>query len=454
MFKSLNIGLKLILSVAITVIIGVIAFISLTSVQVSSNMKEQMDKVLMQASKRYANYIEAKLNETIALVKSASRTINEDIRKNGFDFNDVENVIKNTFDSSSETTFAFFLLEDSAILGDTNVKKQYRSEKGTFGMEFVDTAVEKSGGIETLQFSEKIKSFPVVQRIRNEAKTADYDKVYVGVPAKLDMGRGEFIGVNIAMPVFDTNGKYIGCVGFVFDLQSFSTTLMDPILDLYDGNIRVLLSEDSTVAVHSTNLSLLLKNLAEISSSPQTKEIVNAVKENKDFLFENYTSSSGEESFVAIASFTTLDNSSKWSILTTAPKASVLAPLYKMQFIFVAIGIIFLIAVIAVVYYCVRVIIGARLPILVKSLETLFRFLNHEKVEPHIIKINADDELGAIGKMLNENILATKQGLDQDKQAVKESVETVGIVENGNLTARITANPRNPQLIELKNVLN
>ncbi|SMC23577.1 methyl-accepting chemotaxis protein, partial [Campylobacter helveticus] len=96
MFKSLNIGLKLILSVAITVIIGVIAFISLTSVQVSSNMKEQMDKVLMQASKRYANYIEAKLNETIALVKSASRTINEDIRKNGFDFNDVENVIKNT----------------------------------------------------------------------------------------------------------------------------------------------------------------------------------------------------------------------------------------------------------------------------------------------------------------------------------------------------------------------
>ncbi|TNH31888.1 methyl-accepting chemotaxis protein, partial [Campylobacter helveticus] len=59
-----------------------------------------------------------------------------------------------------------------------------------------------------------------------------------------------------------------------------------------------------------------------------------------------------------------------------------------------------------------------------------------------------------MAKAINENILATKQGLDQDKQAVKESVETVGIVENGNLTARITANPRNPQLIELKNVLN
>ncbi|EGW0517978.1 methyl-accepting chemotaxis protein, partial [Campylobacter jejuni] len=48
----------------------------------------------------------------------------------------------------------------------------------------------------------------------------------------------------------------------------------------------------------------------------------------------------------------------------------------------------------------------------------------------------------------------TKRGLEQDNQAVKESVETVSVVEGGNLTARITANPRNPQLIELKNVLN
>ncbi|MCX2683913.1 methyl-accepting chemotaxis protein, partial [Campylobacter sp. MIT 21-1684] len=55
---------------------------------------------------------------------------------------------------------------------------------------------------------------------------------------------------------------------------------------------------------------------------------------------------------------------------------------------------------------------------------------------------------------INENILATKKGLEQDQQAVKESVQTVQIVENGNLTERITATPRNPQLVELKNVLN
>lgn len=135
-------------------------------------------------------------------------------------------------------------------------------------------------------------------------------------------------------------------------------------------------------------------------------------------------------------------------------KNEVLEPLNQLQFLIFSVALIFLICVVAIVWYCVKVLIGARLPILVNSIETFFRFLNHEKVELQDMKIHSNDELGKISKMLNENILATKQGLEQDNQAVKESVSTVETVEKGNLTARITANPRNPQLIELKNVLN
>ncbi|EOB3747415.1 methyl-accepting chemotaxis protein, partial [Campylobacter jejuni] len=105
-------------------------------------------------------------------------------------------------------------------------------------------------------------------------------------------------------------------------------------------------------------------------------------------------------------------------------------------------------------YFFIRKIIGSRIPLILKSLENFFRFLNHEKIEVQTIEIKANDELGKMGKIINENILATKRGLEQDNQAVKESVQTVSVVEGGNLTARITANPRNPQLIELKNVLN
>ncbi|MFQ6342549.1 cache domain-containing protein, partial [Campylobacter sp. VTCC 70190] len=88
------------------------------------------------------------------------------------------------------------------------------------------------------------------------------------------------------------------------------------------------------------------------------------------------------------------------------------------------------------------------------NINSFFDFINHKTKNIATIDVKTNDEFGQISNAINENILATKKGLEQDNQAVKESVETVSVVESGNLTARITANPRNPQLIELKNVLN
>ncbi|WP_180753023.1 cache domain-containing protein, partial [Campylobacter vulpis] len=85
-----------------------------------------------------------------------------------------------------------------------------------------------------------------------------------------------------------------------------------------------------------------------------------------------------------------------------------------------------------------------------RDLFHFFDFINYKTNEIKLSKIAGNDELAQMAAAINQNIQATKEGLDQDKQAVKESVTTVGIVENGDLTARITANPRNPQLIELK----
>ncbi|MFB1640437.1 methyl-accepting chemotaxis protein, partial [Campylobacter sp. MRC_CM3] len=71
-------------------------------------------------------------------------------------------------------------------------------------------------------------------------------------------------------------------------------------------------------------------------------------------------------------------------------------------------------------------------------LQNFFHFLNHETKDIETIKIDSHDEFGQMSKAINENILITKQGLEQDNQAVKESVSTVQVVEKGDLTARIT----------------
>ncbi|EAK0514663.1 methyl-accepting chemotaxis protein, partial [Campylobacter jejuni] len=454
MFKSLNIGSKLILLVVITVVVGIIFLISIVSLQVASNMEDQAKQTIAQASKRYANFMEGILHENIALNQATARFINESIKDSKvFDVGDVQTAIENIFDSSSSATYAFLVLENDSILDNSNVIRQYRSESGSFGMLFFDANTDKAGFIELIQFTDRIKSFPIAQRIRNEAKPNDNDTIFIGNPTKFDFGRGEFIGISMGMPIFNVSGKYIGYVGYIFDLAGFSDSLLHDSLDLYEGDTRSLLDNKAVIAVHQ-NPSVLLKDLQEINNRPQTRLVVDLIKANSDGLIDNYIATNGTESFASVASFKTFGNSSQWSIVVTAPKNAVLAPLYKLQFIFIVAGIVFLMAVITVVYYCVRVIIGRRLPIIVKALESLFRFLNHEKVDLSPIKIHANDELGVIGKMLNENILATKKGLEQDNQAVKESVQTVSVVESGNLTARITANPRNPQLIELKNVLN
>ncbi|EAI1744066.1 methyl-accepting chemotaxis protein [Campylobacter jejuni] len=128
-------------------------------------------------------------------------------------------------------------------------------------------------------------------------------------------------------------------------------------------------------------------------------------------------------------------------------------PIYKAAFIQAIVVIIVVVFSVILLYFIVSKYLSP-LAAIQTGLTSFFDFINYKTKNVSTIEVKSNDELGQMGKIINENILATKRGLEQDNQAVKESVETVHVVEGGNLTARITANPRNPQLIELKNVLN
>nr|WP_317647250.1 methyl-accepting chemotaxis protein [Campylobacter coli] len=335
-----------------------------------------------------------------------------------------------------------------------NVDKKYISPDGkTFSMIFFDQIVEKSGGITTISTPNNFSQLNLIQNIEQNAKYGDKDSVFVGSPRKLNYDNNEFLGINFGMPIFNNKGKFIGVIGYTIDLLEISETMLDPKFDFFEGDLRFLMNDQGIIAIHK-NKNAILKTLFDINKDQSAQLIVEAVKNHKYEILDNYIASTGDLSYASISSFSTLGNSSHWSIIVTAPKKSVLAPLYELQYIIISVAIIALIAILAVVYFFIRKIIGSRIPLILKSLENFFRFLNHEKIEVQTIEIKTNDELGKMGKAINENILATKQGLEQDAKAVKESVETVGVVESGNLTARITANPRNPQLIELKNVLN
>ncbi|OEW83365.1 chemotaxis protein, partial [Campylobacter coli] len=456
MFRLSSVSSKLLLSVAISVIVAIALMIAIVSFQVASYSEKEAKDTIFLSSKRYVNYIQGILNEEVTLTKGVATSLNEMFQNNDhIDINLIESLIKNAFDSSHYAAYTFLYLKDTTVLSDMqNVDKKYISPDGkTFSMIFFDQIAEKSGGITTISTPNNFSQLNLIQNIEQNAKYGDKDSIFVGSPRKLNYDNNEFLGINFGMPIFNNKGKFIGVIGYTIDLLEISETILDPKFDFFEGDLRILMNDQGIIAIHK-NKNAILKTLFDINKDQSAQLIVEAVKNHKDEILDNYIASTGDPSYASISSFSTLGNSSHWSVIVTAPKKSVLAPLYKLQYTIISVAIIALIAILSVVYFFIRKIIGSRIPLILKSLEKFFRFLNHEKIEIQTIEIKANDELGKMGKIINENILATKQGLEQDAKAVKESVETVGVVESGNLTARITANPRNPQLIELKNVLN
>ncbi|MBC2829618.1 methyl-accepting chemotaxis protein [Campylobacter jejuni] len=456
MFRLSSVSSKLLLSVAISVILAIALMIAIVSFQVASYSEKEAKDTILLSSKRYVNYIQGMLNEEVTLTKGVATSLNEMFQNNDhIDIDLIESLIKNTFDSSHYAAYTFLYLKDTTVLSDMqNVDKKYISPDGkTFSMIFFDQIAEKSGGITTISTPNNFSQLNLIQNIEQNAKYGDKDSVFVDSPRKLNYDNNEFLGINFGMPIFNNKGKFIGVIGYTIDLLEISETILDPKFDFFEGDLRFLMNDQGIIAIHK-NKNAILKTLFDINKDQSAQLIVEAVKNHKDEILDNYIASTGDLSYASISSFSTLGNSSHWSVIVTAPKKSVLAPLYKLQYIIISVAIIALIAILAVVYFFIRKIIGSRIPLILKSLENFFRFLNHEKIEVQTIEIKANDELGKMGKIINENILATKRGLEQDNQAVKESVQTVSVVEGGNLTARITANPRNPQLIELKNVLN
>ncbi|HEG3995343.1 TPA: methyl-accepting chemotaxis protein [Campylobacter coli] len=456
MFRLSSVSSKLLLSVAISIIVAIALIIAIVSFQVASYSEKEAKNAISLSSKRYVNYIQGILNEEVTLTKAVATSLNGMFQNNDHvDINLIESLIKNAFDSSHYAVYTFLYLKDTTVLSDMqNVDKKYISPDGkTFSMIFFDQITEKSGGITTISTPNNFSQLNLIQNIEQNVKYGDKDSVFVDSPRKLNYDNNEFLGINFGMPIFNNKGKFIGVIGYTIDLLEISEIILDPKFDFFEGDIRILMNDQGIIAVHK-NKNGILKTLFDINKDQSAQLIVEAVKNHKDEILDNYIASTGDPSYASISSFSTLGNSSHWSVIVTTPKKSVLAPLHKLQYTIISVAIIALIAILTVVYFFIRKIIGSRIPLILKSLENFFRFLNHEKIEIQTIEIKANDELGKMGKIINENILATKQGLEQDAKAVKESVETVGVVESGNLTARITANPRNPQLIELKNVLN
>ena len=88
------------------------------------------------------------------------------------------------------------------------------------------------------------------------------------------------------------------------------------------------------------------------------------------------------------------------------------------------------------------------------GLLNFFTYLNREKTTVEPINLNSEDEFGVMAKVVNENILKTKAGIEEDRKLIDETIAVLGEFEQGHLCARLNIEVSNPALMQLKNVLN
>ncbi|ENA8742715.1 methyl-accepting chemotaxis protein [Campylobacter coli] len=249
-------------------------------------------------------------------------------------------------------------------------------------------------------------------------------------PAYIDVVSNEY-AITYSKALYK-DGKFIGVLGFDILL----TSLQDQIAKT-PGNTFVFDHKDRVFAA---------ANKALLDPSVDHSPVLNAYKAHGDNNFFSYKLNNEERLGTCTKVFA-------YTACITESTDVINKPIFKAAYIQVIALIIMISISIILLYFIVSKYLSP-LAAIQTGLTSFFDFINHKTKNVSTIEIKSNDEFGQISKTINENILATKQGLEQDAKAVKESVETVGVVESGNLTARITANPRNPQLIELKNVLN
>jgi len=89
-----------------------------------------------------------------------------------------------------------------------------------------------------------------------------------------------------------------------------------------------------------------------------------------------------------------------------------------------------------------------------KGLLDFFKYVNNEVDEAKLINVGCTDELGVMAKVVNDNILKIKGGIEEDKVLIDSAITEANRAKLGFMDARILGDTSNPALHQLRDVIN
>ncbi len=144
----------------------------------------------------------------------------------------------------------------------------------------------------------------------------------------------------------------------------------------------------------------------------------------------------------------------KWSIVAEIDEEEATASISVLKYSIILISLVILVLVIFVNIYFMNKSLIKPLKTFEAGLLGFFRYLNREEKEVSRISINTADEIGAMAKVVNENIDITKNDIEDDRRFIDNTVEVLKDLEQGDFSKRIKVDVNNPSLKNLRDVFN
>ncbi len=449
-FNHFKIGTKIIFVVSIIVAICVAAIIFIVSYFASNTLSHESDKLLTNTAARYKNLIAGSINEIFASTISAEAGIGALLDKGvALDEEQLTTIIEKVVDSNRYSAGGFVIMTKEYT--QSFIKSSSVLPTGEFAILTLDEDTGPGGTYTQTLPSELIKEMPdILASLHN-------DQVSMSLSYEITFNDKKYYIKAAIVPII-RKGKIIGAMANLFNLEMLDEHLANHALSVFEHDQRFVIDDNGRLVLNSATdqrAETRLKDLREINTHPTTKVIVDAAKKRENGIY-TYTNLHGRISKTAITSFEIWPGTGQyWTVLSLAPFSSIEKPINTLQIVMVVVGVLAIIVISLIVFIYIRSTIARRIQHISHTLFEFFKYLNHERKDaPQPLKIVAQDELGEMGNAINDNIQKTKAGLEQDSKAVEQSVLTAKTIESGDFRARITETPHNPQLNELKNVLN
>jgi methyl-accepting chemotaxis protein len=294
-----------------------------------------------------------------------------------------------------------------------------------------------------------IWQYPVMKDKIWITKPFETKKEFITEPYKFQVNGKDVLNTTISIPLY-YKGKFVGVVGIDISLDEIVQRISK--LKVLDSGYASILTTQGSIIAHPIE-KFHGEKLVEMDKNPVSKEILEHIKSNKNFFFDEESSINKKESYNYLDVFSIANSEVNWGFTISVPNDEYLEDAFIIEEFAIFAALITTLIIGLFIYYGTR-ILTQKLNTIEIGLDDFFKYLNKESSTSKEIQINTNDEFGLMAKNINNNIKTISENINQENKLINDVKDVVNSVGEGFVNKRINSQSNTNTLNELKELIN